>query len=113
MNQLEIPTVERVVTGTESHIEPPIDPDWPQAQKLAWHAAVVAVDMGINVSVHEGSLRELIDGVWHPVADSYSIGFGSSSDGALDYRDAWTYLSGMSDGFKMSRNMLPLNVTGE
>lgn len=109
-NQLAIPTVRRVATRHGTHVEPPLDPKWSKSEKLAWHAAVFEFDTGMSVAIEQGTLQERHLGIWRTVADSYSIGFGSSTMGSLNYHDAWTYISGLETGVMECRNSHGDNV---
>lgn len=86
--------VTRVHTERGSHIEPEFDPDWPERVKLEWHAAVTAHDTGLRVEVFNAQLW--VDDVKQE--GLYCIAVGSSSASAFTYREAWTYLNGISTG---------------
>lgn len=90
--ELDLPTVERVKTNNGSHIEPPFDKSWSQDEKLAWHAAVTAVDTGLSIRIFR-----------------YDYGYNlvivgtegrNASIGNPGYDSAWTYLSGISVGVR-------------
>lgn len=90
MNCLTLPEVTRVPTDRGDHVEPALDPAWSNAEKLAWHAAVVAHDTGLRIAVHahtgdDGHL-------------SYALAVGRTGTSAMPYRDAWTYLNGVNTG---------------
>jgi len=82
---LDLPTVTRVKTSSGSHIEPPLDEAWSDAQKLAWHAAVVAADTGLTITVHQ-------DG------HLFSVGEPGLGRTGTPYREAWTLLNGINAG---------------
>lgn len=97
MGELEVvplPEVARIVHEGSSWIEPPLDQTWSEDERLAWHAAVVAVDTGLRVKV------------WTGAADPRSpfvIGLGTAaagmgSSGDFDFHAASTFLSGIRVG---------------
>lgn len=69
-----------------SYIEPPLDHQWPNLQKLRWCAAVVSHDTGLVVLVHEmqGSL--------------YSVQVDTISVGGMPYQWAWDFMSAVNTG---------------
>lgn len=82
--------VQRVDDATGSHIEPPLDENWSDLQKLQWHAAVTALDTGCEVTVKEVR-RNLFSVSWRTATMS------TSTSGSPFYV-TWTYLSGMAAG---------------
>lgn len=100
MKPLPLPAIARVQDGRNSLVEPPLDPGWDETAKLAWHAAVVAHDTALRITLHDEA--STVGG--KPVPGSYSIttygaaGRPVSSVSALTYRDAWSYLNGIGIG---------------
>lgn len=82
---LDLPTVTRVKTSSGSHIEPGLVESWTDAQKLAWHAAVVAADSGLAITVSQAG-------------HLFSVGSPGVSRNGILYRDAWTLLNGINAG---------------
>lgn len=80
-------TVRRIHTENGSRIEPPFDESWPPQRRLEWWAAVTALDTGLNVEIRPRARH-----------DTYSVIAGNTSTSPLQYRDAWTYLTGFSAG---------------
>lgn len=93
----------RINTTHGSHIEPPLDPDWTDLTKLQWHAAVVTYDTGIPIRISDGAYKVQSGDQWVDVPGHYSINVGSGCRSALDYRDAWIYLSGVSAGYEAAK----------
>lgn len=82
-------TVRRVRERNGSHIEPPLDPDWSQLDKLHWHAAVVLVDSGLVIRVE--AARE---------KPGRFVLFGAAAYGSPYYRfdEAWDEMNGWRKG---------------
>lgn len=102
MKEIPLPTVTRVQEGRSSNVEPPIDDAWDEAAKLAWHAAIVAHDTGLRIKLHDEAL--IVND--QPQPGYYHIavyGSGVSSASSFTYRDAWTYLSGITVGAQMAK----------
>lgn len=83
--------VHRITTEHGSHIEPPLDPTWPAATKLRWHAAIVTLDTGLNIRITE----------YQP--GQYNLTVGRTGTGPFTYDDAWTYLNGIDTGASEAR----------
>lgn len=96
--------VGRIHTESGSHIEPPFDPTWDELTKLQWQAAVTSVDCGgLRIKVHPNAFREKINGEWRDVPGYYSLQLDHSSVGSLGYRTTWSYLNGISIGWREAR----------
>lgn len=100
----------RVRDQRGSRIEPPMDDEWDQATKLAWQAAVVALDTGLDIAVTAGGLRRRNRRRWwrprprwQDVPDVYSIHIGTSFITPLSFYAAWTLLNGISAGARAAR----------
>lgn len=80
------PKVQRVHDGLgTSHIEPPLEQAWSNLERLRWHAAVTALDTGLQVLVH-------------PVKGGYSVQVENGSMSSMNYQNAWSYISGVLVG---------------
>jgi len=79
--------VDQVKDEHGSHIEPPLDQQWPDADKLAWKAGVELVDSGLRAILTLWS-----DGTWSINAGSTAIPNG------MTYHDAWQALTLMGIG---------------
>lgn len=94
LQALPLPAVARIVHGECgpqcTRVEPPIDPSADQAARLAWQAAVTALDTGLKV--------KLWDGAEPGKPGSYLVGLEGGSTGPFDFYDAWTFLSGIAKG---------------
>lgn len=80
-----------------TRIEPALDQKWTDVEKLAWHAAVVALDTGLPVSVYGGASngrRQL-----------YGVTTGSSSHASYSFDEAWIFLNGLRAGVQASRRV--------
>jgi hypothetical protein len=92
--------VRRVKVRNGTHVDPPLDPSWPDATKLDWLAAVVSVDTGLRISVTPSDYR---------IGKRRQTGYycvmvaGHSSTAPYTYRDAWVYLSGISTGSRATK----------
>lgn len=99
MKEIGLPTVTRIHTERGSHIEPELDTGWTEAEKLAWHAAVIAHDTGLTIRLHDEAFT--ING--EPVPGMYGINVGSHSLSAYTYREAWTFLNGVDTGAAVAK----------
>ena len=86
-------TVRRVDTGHGSRVEPRFDDGWSDGDKLAWKAAVVSLDTGLDVKVEAAVVGGSYG--WHAY---YDIRCFRSSSGPYRYEDAQQVLSGISIG---------------
>lgn len=87
--------VTRVRDTTGDHIEPPLDESWDDLTKLRWHAAVVAHETGLSITVEDGA-RRTQDGT--PIRGWYGLSVGPIGSAAFTFDGAWTYLNGVSAG---------------
>ena len=100
MSDIPFPQLHRIVTEHGSHIEPPLDAEWSDLDKLRWHAAVTRVDHGgeIDLTVEPAHVTingESIDGL-------YSIKTRGNTCGAYAFYDAWTYINGIDHGLRIA-----------
>lgn len=102
--------VTRVNTGRGSHIEPPLNPDWPDLTKLEWKAAVVEMDTGLRARVREGGHDELVGGAWKPIPNSYQLRIGTGSIGPLAFRSAWDVLTGAETGARVTHRRTATDI---
>lgn len=91
-------SVRRVVTATGSHVEPPLDVDWPELWQLRWLAAAVGDAIGITISVNENP----------KVRGRYGLSYryGNASVGTtLSHSSAhiWAQLTGMQSGYEIAK----------
>ncbi|QMU19333.1 hypothetical protein [Gordonia rubripertincta] len=87
--------VTRVHTENGSHIEPPLNPDWSELDKLRWKAGVVIADAGVPLRITlNDNARYTSDGVDIPV---YGLQLGSMST-SRRFHAMWDYLNGVSAG---------------
>lgn len=94
--------VRRVTTGDErhwsSHVEPALDPRWTPLDKLRWHAAVVSLDCGLEVTVME-----------HP--NNWQINVRNPRNGRhtnmaiSEYSSCWDYMTGVGVGALVERSL--------
>lgn len=87
----DYPEVRRVVNGLSSHIEPPLEEDWSDLEKLQWNAAVATLDTGLRILVHpmEADVMGRV---------RYSVQVENISASARPYFEAWSYISAVSTG---------------
>lgn len=93
--------VTRIQTEASSHIEPPCDDAWPDRVKLEWWAAVTAHDTGLRIEISDAEVshgQKKLTGLYH-------ITVGGSSAVPFTFREAWTYLNGVSTGAEQSRSL--------
>lgn len=102
--------VARVHTANGSYVEPPLQQEWDQATKLAWHASVVAYDTGLDITVATGGMRRKNRRRWwrprprwRDVPNVYSIRIDGSTLMHVTYAAAWDYLNGISVGARRGR----------
>lgn len=93
----------RVQDESGSHIEPPLDETWTDLDKLRWHAAVVAADTGLRVSVQAAEQYTKAGVRWEIEVGLYSVNVGFSATSGLRFDRAWTYLNGVSTGSAQTR----------
>lgn len=86
----EHPTVARVDDRSGSFVEPPLDQNWTQLEKLRWHLAVNELDYDIRWTV-----TELSPGMF---ALSTSSPGGSSGVAAQPFRQAWDFITALGFG---------------
>lgn len=87
-------TVERIYNhdGTESHIEPPFDPNWPSVDRLRWQAAVVLADTGLRLRIHYAA---------GSAGTKYAITGGGIGGSYMTYNEAWRYITDLGKGAAM------------
>lgn len=91
--------VVRVHDATGSHIEPPLDQNDSNLNKLRWHAAVVTVDCGREVRVVESDIkRRTLIGTWRRIPGQYLALYGNATAMIGDYASAWAWLNGFAAG---------------
>ncbi|UAW08338.1 hypothetical protein SEA_WHITNEY_91 [Gordonia phage Whitney] len=96
MTTYEPMTVTRVRDDNGSHIEPPLDSDWSELDKLRWKAGVVIADAGVPLRISlDDSTRLSRNGVDVPGIYGLKIGGWHSARG---FHDMWDYLNGVSAG---------------
>ncbi|MGW0780334.1 hypothetical protein [Streptomyces sp. NPDC002913] len=95
--------VTRVHEVSGSHIQPPLDQAWDELTRLAWKAAVVALDTGLDTAVTEAEY--VTNGV--PQQGFYTIVIGSSSTGPCNFRSTWDYLNGVCTGATQATRRRP------
>lgn len=96
--RIALPVVRRVEDENgNTHIEPPLNQEWGEAEQLAWKAAVVADEIGLPVTLssHADTIR----------ADQFGIGVGRSSTASYGFRSAWTLLNGITLGAREARRL--------
>lgn len=91
--------VTRVQDATGSHIEPPLNPDAPELDRLCWLAAVTELDSRVPVRV--AHLRD----TQSPV--KYFVTVGRSGGGAMSFGQAWLWMSGAGIGAQEARRGAP------
>ena len=85
--------VQRIHHDGGSHIEPALNESWSRFQKLQWHAAVVAHDTGLIVSVFDKAVNVRILGV-EVYTSRFGVRVGAAYQSPLTFDQAWTYLNG-------------------
>lgn len=97
-DELELPIVRRIHARDHSTIEPALDQTLPEAERLAWQAAVVALDSSLTIKLRS-----------YDEYDDYAVdvevpGVGTvSSTAPLDFSHAWGYLNGIKTGARAVR----------
>ena len=91
-------------TDHGSEIDPPLDPSWPEIDRLRWNAGVAQADEGITVHVTEidGGLFSLHGNtsVTNPDGSVTKTAWGST---AVPFDMAWRSLSDMARGAGLAR----------
>jgi hypothetical protein len=96
-------SVTRIHTDSGSHVEPPLDEDWPNLDKLRWLAALAAHDGGMDTRL----VVTLND--WDVKRESFSITYDIGLTSPYSYTDAWTLLNGIAIGAEIVQR----RVSGE
>ncbi|MFC8531876.1 hypothetical protein [Nocardia sp. NPDC057227] len=90
--------VRRIRDDTGSHIEPGLNPDWPELWKLRWQAAVVQATTGVHIAIHQSASTPRWFGL------SYYVGALSKFlSVSLDCHQMWSHLNGIESGYEMAR----------
>lgn len=87
--------VTRIERDGMSHVEPPLDSEWPDRKQLEWHAAVAEHDTGVPFAIHDGSRS-------NSMRTHYTVQVGGSAI-VLNFDEAWLYIVGASTGAKAAR----------
>ncbi|MCF3939927.1 hypothetical protein [Gordonia tangerina] len=96
MSTYEPMTVTRVRYVGGSHIEPPLDPDWSEMDKLRWHAGAVIADAGVPLRITlDDHSRLSCNGVDVPRMYGLTLGTWQSIH---SFHDMWDYLNGVRAG---------------
>ncbi|MEU0236765.1 hypothetical protein ABZ234_03675 [Nocardiopsis sp. NPDC006198] len=98
----DLPDVTEVLTEHGGHIEPALEQGWSDGRKLAWLAATVKMETGLNITVKDGCLSEKVDGEWVKVPNLFSFTVGVANIGSFTYREAWVYLTGVGTGARQA-----------
>lgn len=85
-----------------SHIEPPLDQEWSELEKLKWKAEVASDDSGLEIGVAPGEYH--IGGVRQPYF--YTVNTPHSSSGPHTFDEAWTRMNGIVTGAQEVRRSL-------
>lgn len=91
--------VTRVHTEHGSHIEPPLDPDWPLLRKLEWSAAVGTADSGLDIAVSHS--RYWADRI--RMRDVFNLDIDGTVSGPHTYQQACDWISGATMGAQAVR----------
>lgn len=97
LRMIDLPDVRRVQTDDGSHVAPALDAAWDERKRLAWKAALTAVETGLSIRLWSGASNDPIE--------QYAIGVGTGSTSAYDFDSAWSLLSGVSMGARAARVM--------
>lgn len=103
MSNVDLTTVHRVHTERGSHIEPPLNEDWSNLDKLRWSLAVSLHDAGQPLDlmdVRESDYR--INGV---PQEAYDVTGPDGSSGATGFHATWTLISGIGYGLRTARQI--------
>lgn len=99
MRVAQNPTVVRVETENGSHVEPPLDPEWSNLDKLRWHLAVVLHDVGVDPElIHVEPARSTSGGVPY---ESYSLHYAHSTFGGPSFHNMWNLINGIGIGLSL------------
>ena len=91
------PTVQRIHSANGSHIEPPLESDWSDLEKLRWRAAVVEHDNRLP----EGTIKV----TEHP--HNFCIQTPGSSMSVIGLHDTWSVLTGIDIGLRLATRERP------
>lgn len=100
MKRIELPSVRRVTDDGTNRIEPPLQQWWLDVDKLAWWAALTALDTGVGIRLYDGAA---LDRSGSPIAGQYSINVGYLSYSAMPFHHAWTFLNGVAAGARAAQ----------
>lgn len=85
-----------------SHIEPPLDQEWSDLEKLKWKAEVSSDDSGLEIHVAPG--QYYIEDERQPYF--YTVNLPHSSSGPHTFNEAWTHMNGIVSGAQEVRRSL-------
>lgn len=94
MSKRTFAELKRVNFEGGSRIEPALKPIWLPLKRLQWKAAVTSVDTGLHVTVKPADYR--VSGIGQ--FGVYEVGVEYAGTGPLDYRSAWSLLTGVEIG---------------
>lgn len=98
---MTLPDVQRVHTDSGSHIEPPLDPEWTDLNKLRWNLAVTLHDAGLpadTLGVEQGHLTVGGQRVW----DDYHLTYRHGTYAGGGYHAMWSTINGVGIGLRLA-----------
>jgi len=89
--------VRRVKTTHGSHIEPPLNDDWTDLEKLQWHLAVTLHDSGKPADLF--TIRQDDSRLGRK---AYALEWNYGGMSPMTYGSMWTLIDGISMGFEFA-----------
>jgi hypothetical protein len=92
--------IERIKSDNGSRIEPSLNDEWSDLEKLHWKAAVTELEAGFPIEVLPGSLStwsKVLRG-WVPQRDAYDVLLAGSTIGLRGFQSVWSFLNGVESG---------------
>ena len=100
MKPIELPAVRRITEDGTGRPEPLLQQDWTDTEKLAWWAALTALDTRLEIRLFdEAALGQ--DG--SPIPGEYSINVGYTAHSSMPFHRAWTFLNGVATGARAAQ----------
>jgi len=103
VKRIELPAVRRITEDGTGRPDPLLQQDWSDTEKLAWWAALTALDTGLEIRLfdeaalaHDGS----------PIPGEYAFNIGYLGHSSMPFNRAWTFLTGVSAGAKAAQAAL-------
>jgi hypothetical protein len=100
MKRIELPAVRRITEDGTSRPDPLLQQGWSDTEKLAWWAALTALDTGLEIRLFD---EAALDRKGSAIPGEYSINVGYTAHSSMPFHRAWTFLNGVAAGAKAAQ----------